>query len=110
MLLRLGDTDVPYSDEFRFFVTTKLANPHYMPEICIKVGPCLSYPLNRTGSGRRRILLLSKFGIILHRMENRYGEGSLNPEYLMHFKLPISCCPPRAQILRFARALFGWEG
>lgn len=38
LLLRLGDTDVPYSDEFRFFVTTKLANPHYMPEICIKVG------------------------------------------------------------------------
>lgn len=37
LLLRLGDTDVPYSDEFRFFVTTKLANPHYMPEICIKV-------------------------------------------------------------------------
>lgn len=37
VLLRLGDTDVPYNDEFRFFVTTKLANPHYMPEICIKV-------------------------------------------------------------------------
>lgn len=37
MLLRLGDTDVPYSDEFRFMITTKLANPHYMPEICIKV-------------------------------------------------------------------------
>eukprot|EP00606_Chrysophyceae_sp_TOSAG23-5_P000891 GSChrysophyteH2.ASY1.ANO1.1126.1 assembled CDS len=37
MLLRLGDTDVPYSDEFKFMITTKLANPHYMPEICIKV-------------------------------------------------------------------------
>lgn len=37
LLLRLGDTDVPYSDEFRFFITTKMANPHYMPEICIKV-------------------------------------------------------------------------
>jgi hypothetical protein len=37
MLLRLGDTDVPYSEEFRFLITTKLANPHYMPEICIKV-------------------------------------------------------------------------
>eukprot|EP00605_Chrysophyceae_sp_TOSAG23-4_P000859 GSChrysophyteH1.ASY1.ANO1.950.1 assembled CDS len=36
MLLRLGDTDVPYSDEFKFMITTKLANPHYMPEICIK--------------------------------------------------------------------------
>ncbi|RYG69459.1 hypothetical protein EON64_02645 [archaeon] len=33
MLLRLGDSDVPYSDEFRFMITTKLANPHYMPEV-----------------------------------------------------------------------------
>ncbi len=24
MLLRLGDTDVPYSDEFKFMITTKL--------------------------------------------------------------------------------------
>lgn len=37
VLLRLGDSDVPYSDEFKFFITTKLANPHYMPEVCIKV-------------------------------------------------------------------------
>lgn len=37
MLLRLGDSDVPYSEEFQFFITTKLANPHYMPEVCIKV-------------------------------------------------------------------------
>jgi dynein heavy chain len=37
MCLRLGDSDVPYSDDFRLFITTKLANPHYMPEVCIKV-------------------------------------------------------------------------
>ena len=37
VLLRLGDTDVPFSDEFKFYITTKLANPHYMPEVCIKV-------------------------------------------------------------------------
>jgi len=37
VLLRLGDSDVPYSDEFKFYITTKLANPHYMPEVCIKV-------------------------------------------------------------------------
>lgn len=36
-LLRLGDTDVPYQKEFRFFMTTKLPNPHYMPEVFIKV-------------------------------------------------------------------------
>jgi len=36
-LLRLGDQDVPYSPDFRFYITTKLPNPHYLPEICIKV-------------------------------------------------------------------------
>jgi len=35
--MRLGDTDVPYNDDFKFLLTTKLANPHYLPEICIKV-------------------------------------------------------------------------
>ena len=28
---------VPYRAEFKFFMTTKMANPHYLPEICIKV-------------------------------------------------------------------------
>ncbi|CAK0841283.1 unnamed protein product [Prorocentrum cordatum] len=37
LLLRLGDTDVPYSDDFRFYITSKMANPHYLPEVCIKV-------------------------------------------------------------------------
>ena len=36
-LLRLGTEDVPYSDEFSFYITTKMGNPHYLPEICIKV-------------------------------------------------------------------------
>eukprot|EP00933_Yihiella_yeosuensis_P043885 TRINITY_DN38909_c0_g1_i1.p1 TRINITY_DN38909_c0_g1~~TRINITY_DN38909_c0_g1_i1.p1 ORF type:complete len:1392 (-),score=349.09 TRINITY_DN38909_c0_g1_i1:292-4071(-) len=36
-LIRLGSEDVPYNDSFTFFITTKMANPHYLPEICIKV-------------------------------------------------------------------------
>lgn len=35
--IRLGDTWVPYSNDFKFIITTKMANPHYLPEICIKV-------------------------------------------------------------------------
>jgi len=35
--IKLGDTMVPYNLDFKFFITTKLANPHYLPEICIKV-------------------------------------------------------------------------
>jgi dynein heavy chain len=47
-LLHLGDTDVPYSPEFRFFITTKLANPHYMPEVCIKV-TIINFTVTLTG-------------------------------------------------------------
>ena len=36
-MIRLGDATIPYNDDFKFIITTKLANPHYLPEICIKV-------------------------------------------------------------------------
>lgn len=36
-LIRLGDSDIEYDNNFKFYVTTKLANPHYLPEICIQV-------------------------------------------------------------------------
>ncbi|XP_026666919.1 dynein heavy chain 6, axonemal [Ceratina calcarata] len=36
-LIRFGDTDVEYDDDFRLYITTKIANPHYLPEVCIKV-------------------------------------------------------------------------
>ncbi len=35
--IKLGDQFVPYNNDFKFIITTKLANPHYLPEICIKV-------------------------------------------------------------------------
>lgn len=37
LLLRLGDSDIDYDPSFAFYVTTKLPNPHYSPELCIKV-------------------------------------------------------------------------
>ena len=36
-LLRLGDIIVEYSQDFKFYITTKLRNPHYLPEISTKV-------------------------------------------------------------------------
>ncbi|KAJ9531756.1 hypothetical protein QJQ45_021904, partial [Haematococcus lacustris] len=36
-LIRLGDSDVDYDPNFKLFITTKVANPHYLPEVCIKV-------------------------------------------------------------------------
>ncbi|XP_053575482.1 dynein axonemal heavy chain 2 [Bombina bombina] len=31
--IHLGDKDIVYNPEFRFYITTKLSNPHYTPEI-----------------------------------------------------------------------------
>jgi len=35
--IRLGDNTVEYDPKFRLYITTKLANPHYPPELCVKV-------------------------------------------------------------------------
>eukprot|EP00736_Rhodelphis_marinus_P007919 Rmarinus@m.2764 len=37
LCIRLGDSTIEYSNKFRFYMTTKLRNPHYMPELCVKV-------------------------------------------------------------------------
>lgn len=36
LLMKLGDKEVEYNPDFRFYITTKLSNPHYTPEICTK--------------------------------------------------------------------------
>eukprot|EP00731_Ephydatia_muelleri_P009184 Em0004g1522a len=33
LLIRLGDSDVDYDKNFRFYMTTKMSNPHYLPEL-----------------------------------------------------------------------------
>lgn len=35
--IRFGDANLPYNDSFRLFITTKLPNPHYPPELQVKV-------------------------------------------------------------------------
>ncbi|XP_053147136.1 dynein axonemal heavy chain 12 isoform X3 [Hemicordylus capensis] len=35
--IRLGETIIEYSFDFKFYITTKLRNPHYLPEIATKV-------------------------------------------------------------------------
>ncbi|NXE11184.1 DYH7 protein, partial [Lophotis ruficrista] len=35
--IKLGETTIEYSSDFKFFITTKLRNPHYMPELATKV-------------------------------------------------------------------------
>lgn len=35
--IRLGENIIEYSSDFKFFITTKLRNPHYLPELATKV-------------------------------------------------------------------------
>ncbi|KAG2430891.1 hypothetical protein HXX76_009864 [Chlamydomonas incerta] len=37
LCIRLGDATIEYSESFRFYMTTKLRNPHYLPEVSVKV-------------------------------------------------------------------------
>jgi len=37
MSLKIGENIVPYNFDFRLYLTTKLFNPHYTPEIAVKV-------------------------------------------------------------------------
>ncbi|XP_044576956.1 dynein axonemal heavy chain 7 [Cotesia glomerata] len=37
LCIKLGDSVVEYNTNFRLFITTKLSNPHYLPEIAVKV-------------------------------------------------------------------------
>ncbi|KAL1506667.1 hypothetical protein ABEB36_005991 [Hypothenemus hampei] len=37
MVVKLGDVVVPYDNNFKLYITTKLPNPHYTPEVSIKV-------------------------------------------------------------------------
>ncbi len=35
--MKLGENTVEYSSDFRFYITTGLRNPHYLPEVAVKV-------------------------------------------------------------------------
>ncbi|XP_029794387.1 dynein heavy chain 6, axonemal [Suricata suricatta] len=48
MLIHLGDSDIDYDKNFRFYMTTKLPNPHYLPEVCIKV-TIINFTVTKSG-------------------------------------------------------------
>jgi dynein heavy chain len=37
MTLKLGDSIIEYNENFRLYITTKLRNPHFLPEVSTKV-------------------------------------------------------------------------
>uniref|UniRef100_A0A452TJF6 Dynein axonemal heavy chain 6 n=1 Tax=Ursus maritimus TaxID=29073 RepID=A0A452TJF6_URSMA len=48
LLIQLGDSDIDYDKNFRFYMTTKLPNPHYLPEVCIKV-TIINFTVTKSG-------------------------------------------------------------
>ena len=36
-MIKLGDSTVEWSKDFKLYITTKLANPHYAPEVCVMI-------------------------------------------------------------------------
>ncbi|KAL1389180.1 hypothetical protein pipiens_001339 [Culex pipiens pipiens] len=48
MCIKLGDSVIEYNDSFKFYITTKLRNPHYLPEIAVKV-TLLNFMITKTG-------------------------------------------------------------
>ena len=37
LVIRLGDAVIPYHNDFKLYITTKMPNPHYSPEASSKV-------------------------------------------------------------------------
>lgn len=48
MMIKLGDSDVEYNPDFRFYMTTTLPNPHFLPEVFIKVN-VINFTVTRLG-------------------------------------------------------------
>ncbi|XP_043932324.1 dynein axonemal heavy chain 1 [Protopterus annectens] len=47
-VMKLGDAVIPYHDDFKMYITTKLPNPHYTPEISTKV-TLINFTLSPSG-------------------------------------------------------------
>ena len=87
--VKIGDESYLYNDNFRLFITTKLQNPHYLPEIFIKVqimnfsvskeglqekllGDVLSYELPEDDKIRRELIIsISEDKLLLKKGEER---------------------------------------
>ncbi|CAJ1051390.1 LOW QUALITY PROTEIN: dynein heavy chain 1%2C axonemal [Xyrichtys novacula] len=46
--LRLGDSDITYHEDFKMYITTKLPNPHYSPEVSTNV-TLINFTLSPSG-------------------------------------------------------------
>jgi hypothetical protein len=48
--IRLGDNVIEYSKDFKLYITTSYRNPHYLPEISVKVRLSVSVKTGKVSS------------------------------------------------------------
>jgi len=48
IVMKIGDNTIPYHVDFKFYLTTKLPNPHYAPETAVKV-TLLNFTITQEG-------------------------------------------------------------
>ncbi len=57
--LQMGEKTLEFNKDFRFYISTKLRNPHYMPEVCAKV--CLiNFVITKEGLNDQLLGILVK--------------------------------------------------
>merc|ERR1719487_589790 len=47
-MMKLGESFIEYQKSFKFYMTTKLRNPHYLPEVAVKV-TLLNFMITQVG-------------------------------------------------------------
>lgn len=60
MLMKLGENEIVYNPDFKLFMTTKLPNPHYLPEITIKV-TLINFTVTEIGLEEQLLIEVVKF-------------------------------------------------
>lgn len=81
--IRLGDATIEYSDQFRFYITTKLRNPHYLPEVSVKV-TLLNFMITPAGLSDQMLgisTLLPSCFHLMHALLAFLGRQCINPRW-----------------------------
>lgn len=60
LYIKIGEKEVEYNPDFRFYITTKLSNPHYTPEISTKA-LIVNFAVKEQGSLYSGVFLLKYF-------------------------------------------------
>lgn len=46
--IKVGEKELEYNDKFKLYITTRMSNPHYTPEVSTKV-TCVNFTVKESG-------------------------------------------------------------